>query len=256
MRHKERLLARLDAIGRSLAETGHALALLGQGSSGAGLDRLDDYSDLDFFALVEAGHKRAYLDDLGWLSRLAPVAYSFANTPDGFKLLYADGLFCEFAVFELDELRGVAAAGSRVVWQAPGFDVAAYLPAESQPPAPKAVDDLVGEALTNLYVGLGRYRRGEKLSALRFVQGYALDRVLDLAEALAAAEPTLPATASRDPFVADRRFEMRHPRLAARLPAFAPGYANTPAAAKAILAFLEEHAHVNPALRAAILDLC
>ena len=84
MRHKERLLARLDAIGRSLAETGHALALLGQGSSGAGLDRLDDYSDLDFFALVEAGHKRAYLDDLGWLSRLAPPKPSSPfskNTP-------------------------------------------------------------------------------------------------------------------------------------------------------------------------------
>ena len=39
------LLKRLDEIGQSLERSGHALALLGLGSVGLELDRLDSYSD-------------------------------------------------------------------------------------------------------------------------------------------------------------------------------------------------------------------
>lgn len=41
------LLARLDEIGRSLIQSGHAIALIGLGSVGEELHRLDEYSDLD-----------------------------------------------------------------------------------------------------------------------------------------------------------------------------------------------------------------
>ena len=40
----------------------------------------------------------------------------------------------------------------------------------------------LGEALTNLYVGLSRLRRGEKLSAMRLIQYHAVDRILELSE--------------------------------------------------------------------------
>jgi lincosamide nucleotidyltransferase len=52
------LLKRLNEIGHSLEKSGHALALIGLGSVGLELDRLDSYSDLDFFVIVENGHKR------------------------------------------------------------------------------------------------------------------------------------------------------------------------------------------------------
>jgi hypothetical protein len=42
--------------------------------------------------------------------------------------------------------------------------------------------------LTNLYVGLGRFHRGEKLSALRFIQHHAVDRFLELTEQVEAAQ--------------------------------------------------------------------
>jgi len=100
----------------------------------------------------------------------------------------------------------------------------------------------LGEALTNLYVGLKRYRRGEKLSAMRFVQVFALDRVLELAPALEAEQP-----AHRDPFNNERRLEQRFPRLCARLPEFAQGYDRTPESALALLGFLEQHFTVNAA---------
>src|SRR5512137_1753520 len=94
------LLSRLDAIGRSLERSGHALALLGLGSVGLETDRLDEFSDLDFFAIVEDGHKARYIEDLDWLSAACPIAYHFRNTVDGHKLLFSDGVFAEFAVFE------------------------------------------------------------------------------------------------------------------------------------------------------------
>ena len=63
----QHLLARLDAIGASLERSGHALALLGLGSVGAETARIDAYSDLDFFAIVEPGTKAHYIDNRDWL---------------------------------------------------------------------------------------------------------------------------------------------------------------------------------------------
>ena len=95
------------------------MALIGLGSVGLELERLDSYSDLDFFTIVRPGHKADYLDDLSWLADVAPIAYCFRKTRDGYKLLYEDGIFCEFAVFEEAELAQSFPPG-RVVWRAPG----------------------------------------------------------------------------------------------------------------------------------------
>ena len=66
-----RLLARLDEIGKALERAGDALALIGLGSSGVELERLDDYSDLDFFVVVAAGRKRRFVERLDWLGAVA-----------------------------------------------------------------------------------------------------------------------------------------------------------------------------------------
>lgn len=248
--HRARLLGRLDAIGASLAASGDALALLGLGSVGQETERIDAYSDLDFFAIVAPGHKWRYVDRLDWLDAVAPVAYAFRNTTDGYKLLYADGIFCEFAVFEPDELPTIPFAPGRVVWAAPGFDTALL----HRPPRPASahvdVPWQLGEALTNLYVGLGRYRRGEKLAAARLVQSFAVDRVLELAALWEAEGP-----APRDPFQVERRVEQRLPQVAELLPTFVQGYDRTPESALAILAYLDAHVTVEPHLRAAVLAL-
>ena len=113
----QNLLKRLDEIGQSLAQSGHALALLALGSVGEELHRLDEYSDLDFFAIVEPGYKRMYIENLDWLSGLCPIVYHFLNSPDGYKLLFTYGIFCEFAVFEPQELQGIPFAPGRIVWK-------------------------------------------------------------------------------------------------------------------------------------------
>lgn len=250
--HPDQLLARLAAIGHALAQRPASIALIGLGSVGLETDRLDAWSDLDFFVIVDPGHKPHYLADLGWLSAPSPLAYQFANTADGYKALYADGIFCEFAVFEPAELATIPFAPGRIVWQRADAPAGLALPAQPTaartPPTPEW---LLGEALTNLYVGLGRERRGERLSATRFIQGYAVDRVLDLAEAAAAGRGV-----ARDPFAVERRFEQRHPALADLLPTFVAGYAHNRAAALAILTYLEQQYAVNAAIAAAIRTLC
>src|SRR5262245_4400467 len=95
----ELLLDRLDAIARSLASRADAIALLGVGSVGRDLDRIDEHSDLDFFVIVDGAAKRRYLDDIDWLREAAPVVYDFENTVDGRKILFADGIYAEYAVF-------------------------------------------------------------------------------------------------------------------------------------------------------------
>lgn len=249
MGRKENLLERLDDIGQSLSQSDGALALLGLGSVGQEFARLDEYSDLDFFVIVKPGYKARFIADLEWLSRIHPVAYAFLNTADGYKLLFADGIFCEFAVFEPDELAQIPFTPGRIIWQRAEFD-AALLEKPAPAPAERSIDFLVGEAVTNLYVGLGRYRRGEKLSAARFIQGYAVDRVVELAARI---EPARPGSA--DPFDGARRFEQRFGDTAVHLPQFLPGYEHSPAAARAILAFLEAHFTINPAMKEAILAL-
>lgn len=166
------LLARLAAIGHSLKSSAHALALIGLGSVGVETARLDAYSDLDFFVIVEDGYKAHYLADLGWLSAPCPIAYHFQNTPDGYKVLYEDGIFCELAVFEPPELSAIPFSEGRVIWKQPQVPEAIGKPVlTSAPTSPRETQWLVGEALTNLYVGLARFRRGEKLSAARFYSG-------------------------------------------------------------------------------------
>ena len=251
MAHRDALLQRLDDIGRSLAQQPTALALIGLGSVGRELDRLDDYSDLDFFVIVESEHKPDYLADLSWLAAAHPLAYAFRNSDAGHKFLYADGIYGEMAVFEPEELATAAYGPGRLVWRRDGVDEAwaappNWPPARTMPPA----DWLVNEALTNLYVGLCRYRRGEKLSAFRFIQGYAVDRIVDLARLLDNETP-----AAEDHFDGPRRFEQRFPALAGKLPALTQGYERSPESAAAILDLLDAHFEVNPAMRQAILDV-
>ena len=246
------LLQRLDEIGTAVSKKAGALALIGLGSVGLELDRLDAFSDLDFFVIVKPGSKKEYLDDLSWLTAVSPTAYYFQNTADGFKLLYQDGVFCEFAVFEETEIKTAVFAPGRVVWKAQGVDDSIALPQQvNSPPQPQSTEWLIGEVLTNLYIGLLREQRGEKLSAMRFIQGHALDRVLELSTLAETAVEIYP-----DPFSRERRYEQRFPNMALALPDYLQGYAKNRESAFAILEFLDKHFEVNPNMKQAIAALC
>lgn len=252
MSHTQVLLSRLESIGQGLAASGHGLALLGLGSVGQELARLDDYSDLDFFAIVEPGWKRHFIDHLDWMTAQGSIAWCFLNTGDGYKLMYEDGVFCEFAVFEPAELCAIPFAAGRIVWQRPDFDASICHPAPPQVAQPSTdVQWLVGEALTNIHVGLGRYLRGERLSALQFIQQYAFARLVDLALMREQAQPGFV-----DVFARERRLEQRYPAFAAELPALLAGYDGIVDSARAMLDHLRRHYAVPHVMDREILALC
>jgi hypothetical protein len=95
------------------------------------------------------------------------------------------------------------------------------------------------------------YAATQRLSAARFIQHNAVDRVLALTAQI---EPATPASA--DSFAVERQVEQRYPELARLLPQFMQGYARSCESALAILAFLEAHWEVNAALAAAIRARC
>jgi hypothetical protein len=244
----ERLLQRLDDLGDVLARRGDAIALIGLGSVGADLERLDDHSDLDFFVAVEDDARQRYLGSIDWLEELGPVAFSFANTADGRKVLFRDGLYAEYAVFTLDGLASCASPAGRVVWQRadapPGLEAPRHLP---RPSPYESVQWQASEALTNLYVGLHRYARGETLSATRLIQVHAVDRVLTIAGLHAGG-------AGRDVFAVERRAERRFGD-GVPLAAMVRGYDGNREAALTILAWLEANASVDRVLADAIREL-
>ena len=249
----QQLLERLDAIGMALRDSGTALALLGLGSVGVEIERLDEYSDLDFFVIARPGAKARYIDNLDWLTAICPLAYIFRNTVDGYKILFRDGIFCEFAVFEAHELHDIPFTRGRFIWKDDSFDEKLCTPRPEQPRTNliEGTDEWhLGEALTNLYIGLGRVHRGEKLTGTRFIQNYAIDHVLALTRTLETAQKH-----TEDPFNSERRYEARYPQTARHLPAFIQGYEHNIESALAILAFLEQHFEVSPAISAAIREL-
>ncbi len=251
MDKKDLLLKRLDDIGKSLKKTGEAKALLALGSIGTEIERMDKYSDLDFFVIVNNGKKQRFIENLDWLTDISETNYYFLNTKDGYKLLYKDGVYCEFAVFEEYELKDIPFSEGRVVWKIEGFDEKICIPSKnSEPWKPQSFEWALNEAITCLYVGLCRFARGEKISGMRFVQNYAVDMLLASASYMYQEEKDF-----IDKYQHERRFENRYPELADYLPKFIQGYEKTPESAIEILKFIEEKYSVNQDIKNEIIKL-
>ncbi|WP_436520647.1 hypothetical protein [Actinoplanes sp. HUAS TT8] len=241
------MLQRLDEIAAHVATRDDTIALLGLGSAGAQRGRLDDHSDLDLLLVVADGATSRYAGDPGWLAGTVPVVWSFAHERHGRKALLADGILVEYGVVTVAELRRVPFRGARPVWRRadapPGLT-------ESDAPVPRPPFDTVefhlNEALANLYVGLHRDLRGEHLSAARFIQGHAVDRVIALLR-LNEGEPPY-----RDVFDDSRRVERTYPPEVLPLAGMVPGYHGNPAAARVILDWLGARFRVAVPIRAAI----
>lgn len=147
--------------------------------------------------------------------------------------------------FTLDGVAACASPAGRIVWQR--ADAPAGLEAPRGVPGPSPYETVqwqTNEALTNLYMDLHRDARGETLSATRLIQTHAVDRVLTIAGLHAG------GTRRQDVFAVDRGAERRFGAGVPRA-AMVPGYDRNREAALAVIAWLEAHAGVDPALAAA-----
>ncbi len=227
--------------------SGHAdvQCLLGLGSM-AETSRLDQYSDMDFFLIVDPGAKSTYLADLSWLA-VSPIAYSFRNTVDGYKVLFANGVFAEFAVFEPDEMAHIGFTKGRLIYKRPDFDESLAVPRLAPKKEPLDIDYCVNEALTNLYIGVLRELRGEKAAAMTCIQDHAANQIMKLFEHLYPSR-----SQDDDPYAVERRIEKKYEAAKEILPRLKPGYDHNLEAARFALDFLAKHFHPQEAVVKAV----
>jgi hypothetical protein len=237
----QKIIHRIKHLALRVSLYPDVLCLLGLGSM-AETNRLDDYSDMDFFLIVKDDTKEAFIRDLSWLE-VVPLTFQFQNTKDGYKVLFEDGIFAEFAVFTETEMLTAHFTKGRIYYQKEGFDLSIVEPRYA--PKRKTVDPEfnVCESLTNIYIGLKRHCRGEISSATTFIQSYAYPLIIELMQFVYPEHSIL-----EDPYVYERRIETRFPDANFLLNSMRQGALKNQASAKAMLDFLKEYFHPNPHL--------
>jgi len=245
------LKQRLNDIAVSLKNSPDGLGLLGLGSAGKAFERMDEYSDLDFFAIVRTGCKQQFIENLDWLDNIHDITWRFKNTNDGYKLLFSDFIFCEFAVFEPQELATISYSEGRFIWRDKCLAESLCKAVLAIPNVSEDETFLLGELLTNLYVGLCRYRRGEKCSAMRFIQIYAVNRLISLLDLHQQQNTNI----DKDDFCLDRRVEQRHPNHQQLLLQCSQGAEKSLESAKVMLEFVKKHYSIDKTLEQAISSL-
>jgi hypothetical protein len=200
-------------LAKSLEADPRVLGLVAVGSMARSGTTPDRWSDHDFFVVVAPGAQESFRSDPGWLPRGRKIALSFRETAHGVKVVFADGHLIEFAVFDPEELALARVNRYRVLLDRERIGERLERIAVDTARASLPSDDwLVGQFLTNLLVGVGRHRRGERLSGRQLVASSALGHLVVLLAKHAGA----PAAAldSLDPL---RRFESAFPDLGRRL---------------------------------------
>jgi len=226
---------RLNQLVETLKIREDCLGLLALGSC-ADIERMDKWSDLDFFVIVEKGKQITYLNNLDWLESCAPLSYVFKNTKDGHKIMWEDGIYAEYAVFEYDQLNNIPFSQGKYLFIKDGIKLNNISNVE-YPVLTQTVDYAINEVLTNLYVGLSRYHRGETLSAFRLIQVHAIDRILSMnRESI---------NNNYDNFTLDRRVELNHPELIQLLEKSLLGYSSIQESASIILAYIKTTTELN-----------
>jgi hypothetical protein len=210
-------------------------ALVGIGSL-AQPERVDRWSDHDFWVITTAEGQAHFLNDLSWLPDHAAIALALRPAPEYYTVLYTTGHIAEFAVFALTDLARGQLDRYRMLFDKSNIRTqiqAIYARTQEKQPAADPARTM-GHFLVTLCTGAGRDARGERLSAHTYIFQYALNDVLALiTQHIPARDADL-----RDSFEPRRRFEQAYPDLSALL---APILTLTPTAAALHMLALAEH---------------
>lgn len=176
----------------------------------------DEWSDHDFFVIVESGQQEDFRQALSWLPDAEQIVFYYRETAHGLKVFYAEGHLLEFAVFDEAELAAVKVNDYQVLLDKTGRleGLMARLQKDTAETS-QAPDDhfLFGQLLGHVLVGVGRYARGEKISAHIFVKHYAITDILSLI----AKHIDTPHHSRLDNLDPLRRFEQAYPDLGAEV---------------------------------------
>jgi hypothetical protein len=237
----QKLEETLEILLAAAKNSPHAIALIGAGSAGVEIARMDQYSDIDFFLIVEEGYSSGFINDNSWLGAELPIVFAFRDTEHGNKVLLENGVFLEFAIFTEAELAQNGIPGLRTIWSKPEFSLPDL--SEKQPVA-RELSYYVDQALSNLLIGALRLRRGERLAALAMVEQYALDNLLT-------AYRVKNKLKIEDPFNIERRAEVT---LGIEIAPLVQGYERVEHSLIEMLGFAERNFEVNSSIAKSIRD--
>jgi hypothetical protein len=190
-------------------------ALVGIGSL-AQPERVDRWSDHDFWVITTTEGQAHFLSDLSWLPDYSAITLALRPAPEYYTVLYTTGHVAEFAVFALTDLSHGQLDCYRMLFDKDNIRTHIQAIYERTRPKQQTADDsarAIGHFLVTLCTGAARGARGERLSAHKYIFQYALDELLTLIT------QHIPAQQSdlRDRFDPRRRFEQAYPVLSAQV---------------------------------------
>ena len=201
----------------NLVDHPQVLGLVAAGSMANQDYKPDEWSDHDFFLIVEPGAQPKFKADLSWLPFNKQVVLTFKETAHGMKVLYRFEHLLEFAIFEPDEVKEAKVNRYEILIDKTDFTTLferlreeTAVSVQTNPPTDHS---LLGQFLANLFVGIGRYARGEQISGRIFINTYAVGHLLKL---LVRHYPTAEKDIldNLDPY---RRFERVYPQMGKQL---------------------------------------
>lgn len=230
-----------------LAATSKIEALIGFGSL-ANLDRFDDMSDLDFIVVPKKEFRKEVIENAAWIESIYPVVLKRRFTLDGYKVIFRDGVLCDFGILTVEEIRAIPHDTGRVIWSVSNFDQSVCevnYACQYHVESCKEKEKLLELAVVDIYVGLLRLKRGEKLSATKVIQEEALEKVLN---ALYGSHKNNSAVAN-DIFQIHRRIEFIHKDAEEFLNSALLGYEKSLQSAIYQLKVIEENIELDIHLR-------
>jgi hypothetical protein len=188
------------------------IALLALGSMAEKDHDPDLWSDHDFSIIIKKGSEEKYINNLFWLPDEYQVVFTYKESDNSRKVIFENMHLIEYAVFELENLKNLKINSYRLLFDK--FNITDYIEeiVNSTSNSSNLLEDnegLIGNLLTDIFIGVGRYKRGEKISAHYFIKEKALRQLLLLIEKNIESSE-LNNLDNLDPF---RRFEYNYPEL-------------------------------------------
>ncbi len=218
----KRSLKRMDEIAEYYAREHGVLAVAAFGSN-AERGRFDAYSDLDFLVFSEPTAKERLLSTVNNLESICPIDGVQICFGDAVKLLFSDGVLCDYGIILPEQLSTFPHGAGRYLWVKNGWDAIGL---EANEPVRRTAQELQNSVLFHLYTGLLRAMRGEEAAAFEEIQVQAAQDMLRLMEGEKA-----------NPFTPIRRAE--ETLDTAQIGALMPGYGHSREAAESMLKLLD-----------------
>ena len=192
------------------------IGLVAVGSTGGVLREPDEWSDHDVLVITVDGAAGRLLDDLTWLPDANRISVRFIETDRGRSFIYDDGHLIELAVIDQSNLDDLPLNTYRVLVDRDRIEERLAIITQQTARQVRA-EDAEGTTryqrfVKELVIGLGRYGRGETLSASQRIRGTAMTNLLSLIGDFLPPEQAQ----TQDNLDPHRRFELAHPTYAAR----------------------------------------